>query len=316
MTPADGQGGPVNTGGRHVPVALQLVIENLALEPGLVCADLTLGNGGHFRAIAKRIQPGGFIVGIDRDGDAIARAEAWVRQVSLDRVEMRLMHAEFGSTGEVLDNLGIATVDRFLMDLGLSSDQLEARERGFSFRLDGPLDMRQNQKQELTADTVVNEYGFDELVHVFTEFGEERYAAKIAEEIVKRRKRGAIESTMELAALVAGCVPSKGKTHPATRIFQAIRIEVGDELGQLRKCLPAVASRMSIGGRLAVITFHSLEDVVIKQSLRMYSRHANRQDWQIVPRGKVVKPSRDEIRGNPRSRSAKVRVYEKVRVKG
>lgn len=300
---------------RHTAVLLQPVVEKLAPYPGAVFCDLTLGAAGHFIEIARRLTPGGVAVGCDRDAEALERARMRIEAVSFDRVEIHLVKSDFGGLRGMMMRLGLEYADRILMDLGLSSDQLLDAGRGFSFQRDGSLDMRQDLDQDLTAADVVNGYAVDELERILREYGGERYAGLIAAAIDRRRRQAPLEGTLELAELIAAAIPSRrGRTHPATRAFQALRIEVGDELGQLRRCLPQAAELLSPGGRLAVITFHSLEDVVVKESLRPFGRRGGRTDWQLVRRGRVVRPDAAEVRGNPRSRSAKLRVYEKVRV--
>lgn len=254
-------------------------------------------------------------MGVDRDAQAIEQARVRLEAVSLERVEMHLVHGNFGEIGEIMARLELKYADRVLMDLGLSSDQLEASGRGFSFLRDERLDMRQQICQSLTAAQVVNEYSAAELTRVITEYGEERHVGRIVQAIVRRRQRRPLERTGELAELIAQATGARrGRIHPATRTFQALRMEVNDEEGQLRKSLPQVAELLSIGGRLAIITFHSVEDRIVKGSLKPFGRRGGRSDWQVVRLGRVMRPDAAEIRGNPRSRSAKLRVYRKVRV--
>lgn len=235
--------------------------------------------------------------------------------MDLGCMQVHLIHASFGELRRVVDALRLETVDRILLDLGVSLNQLVDPERGFSFLSDGPLDMRQDLSQELTAAEVVNTYPPGRLLEILREYGEERQARRIVQAIVERRKLAPIERTLELAQLVADTVPGpRGRTHPATRTFQALRIEVGDELQQLRSVLPQAAELLSVEGRLAVITFHSLEERVLKEALRPYGRHGGRTDWQLVMVGGPVLPSQTEVRSNPRSRSAKLRVYSKQRL--
>jgi len=299
----------------HIPVLLQPVLDGLVPGPGKVYCDLTLGGAGHFIEVAGRISPGGTAVGVDRDEHALQRARVLLETVSLERVEIHLVHSGFGGIKGILSQLGLKTADCVLLDLGLSSDQLDDPERGFSFKHSGRLDMRQDLSQELTAEEVVNTYSAEDLERILKEYGEERHAKKIVSAILRQRGVRRITTSGELAELVAETVPGRrGKSHPATRTFQAIRIEVGDEIGQIQQCLSDVAELLSIEGRLAIITFHSLEDRIVKGSLRPFGRHGGRSDWQVVQRGRTVQPGMDEIRGNPRSRSAKLRVFEKVRV--
>lgn len=307
--------GEVAAPGRHAAVLLQAVVSNLAPKPGLVYCDLTLGAAGHFMAMAQRLVPAGVMVGVDRDAQAIEQARAKLEAVSLERVEMHLVHGNFGEIGEIMARLELKQADRVLIDLGLSSDQLAALGRGFSFLRDERLDMRQDQRQSLTAAQIVNEYSAAELTRVIKEYGEERRTGVIVQAILERRRRRPIERTGELAELIAQATGAhRGRIHPATRTFQALRMEVNDEEGQLKRCLPQLAELLSIGGRLAIITFHSVEDRIVKGSLKPFGRRGGRGDWQVVRLGRVIRPDAAEIRANPRSRSAKLRVYHKVRV--
>ncbi len=297
---------------RHKPVLLQQVIGSLALEPGLVYLDGTMGSAGHYSAVVSRLVPGGIAIGIDRDQSAIERAQARVDELQLTEVEMRLVHAEFAELERVVYEVGLEHVDRVLLDLGLSSDQLDDPGRGFSFLHDGPLDMRQDRSQALTAEVVVNDYPADRLEQILRDYGDERHSHRIVRAIVDARDRGRIEGTLELASLIEEAVPGRrGKSHPATRSFQAIRMEVGGEVRQLEEGIRQAVELLSDAGRLAVITFHSLEDRIVKRTLRPYGRHGGRRDWQVNMLGRVIEPDEEEVRGNPRSRSAKLRVYEK-----
>jgi 16S rRNA (cytosine1402-N4)-methyltransferase len=297
---------------RHTPVLLQQVIGSLALEPGLVFIDGTLGSAGHYSAVASRLVPDGIAIGIDRDQSAIDRARARLDELQLTGVDLRLVHAEFGELERVVHEMGIEYADRVLLDLGLSSDQLDDPERGFSFLRDGPLDMRQDRRQPLTAETVVNDYPEGELERILREYGEERHSYRIARAIVAKRSGGRIERTEELAALVEEAIPGRrGKSHPATRSFQAIRMEVGGEIRQLENGIRQAVELLRPGGRLVLITFHSLEDRIVKQTIRPYGRHGGRRDWQVNLLGRVIEPEMEEVQGNPRSRSAKLRVYVK-----
>lgn len=296
----------------HQPVLLNEVIGLLAPGQGMVYADGTVGSAGHFSAVASRMRPAGIAIGLDRDEPALRRAEARLRGLDLGGVVVHLVHASFAELERVIGALGLEMVDRVLLDLGVSFDQLADPERGFSFTHDGPLDMRQDRRQELTAAEVVNEYPPERLLAILREYGEERHARRIVEAIVERRKTHPIEGTLELAQIVTNAVPGpRSRIHPATRTFQALRIEVGGEVAELQAVLPQVAKLLSLEGRLAVITFHSLEERVVKEALRPYGRHGGRTDWQIVRVGGVVQASEAERRSNPRSRSAKLRVYRK-----
>jgi 16S rRNA (cytosine1402-N4)-methyltransferase len=285
-----------------------------------VYVDGTVGSAGHYSAVAGRIGPGGVAIGLDRDDAALERARARIGSADLKDdlagVDCVLVHASFSELERVVTRLGHVEVDRVLLDLGVSSPQLDEPERGFSFLQDGPLDMRQDRRQSLTAGDVVNSYSAAELERIFRELGEERLARRIADAIVASRTSHPLRSTRELAAVVESVIPRRpGRSHPATRTFQALRMHVGDELGQLASGLEQAARLLRVGGRLAVITFHSLEDRAVKQALRPFSRHAGRADWVLVLVSGVVEASVEEMRANPRSRSAKLRVWEKREVK-
>lgn len=301
---------------RHEPVLLKQVVELLALGPGQVFVDCTLGGAGHFTAIAPRLAPGGTAIGIDRDAQAIKRARSIISGLELSGVAVHLVHASFAELERVVPVLGFGHADRILMDLGLSSDQLDDPRRGFSFLRDGPLDMRQDAAQELTAEEVVNDYPAVDIAQILREYGEERHAQRIAAAIAAARRQGPILSTRQLADIVARAVPGgRGRIHPATRTFQAIRIEVGGEVDQVLDGVAAAARVLSIGGRLAVITFHGLEERLVKQAVREFSRHGEAdttKEWILVRASGVIKPDQDEMIANPRSRSAKLRVLEKV----
>ena len=302
-------------GTRHLPVLCQQVVACLALGPGLVYVDCTLGSAGHFSAVASAISPGGIAVGIDRDERALDRARAKLTELDATGVVVHLVHADYRELRRVIARFGLEGVDRVLFDLGVSSDQIDDPERGFSFLRDGPLDMRLDTSSALTAAVVVNEYSPHALERVISEYGEERYAKRIAAAIVARRKLCPFSSTLDLAEVVTRALPGgRGKSHPATRTFQALRIEVGDELGSLALGMTAAAELLSVTGRIAVITFHSLEDRIVKQALRPYSRHAGRSDWYVVRLGNVIEADPAEVKANPRSRSAKLRVYQKLLV--
>jgi len=277
--------------------------------------DGTVGSGSYFSVVLARITPGGIAIGIDRDQQAIARTQSRIERAVKGDVEWHLVHAAFSELTRVVSRFGISEIDRICFDLGLSSEQLDDPERGFSFRFDGPLDMRQDRSCRTSARDVVNDYPVAELERLLREYGEERHSARIAKAIAERRSRSPIETTGELARIVAEAVPGRrGRTHPATRTFQALRIEVGGELEELRSVLGQAPPLLSMGGRLAVVTYHSLEDRVLKDALRPFGRHGTRTDWRLIRRGGVVRPDAAEVRENPRARSAKLRVFEKLEV--
>ena len=300
--------------GRHEPVLLKEVINALVPGPGMVYVDLTLGAGGHFIEVARRIGPGGTAVGLDRDRAAIERTQTRLSD-GIQGVEIHLVCNAFEEARRVMDELELSEANLILADLGLSSDQLADPGRGFSFLTESPLDMRFDEGQALTADEVVNNYDPDDLLTVIRDYGEERHAKRIVEGISRRRRQRPISTTTELAALITEVAPQRpGQIHPATRTFQGLRIEVNDELGHVQRGLASASDCLAVDGRLAVITFHGLEERVVKQALRPFSRHGDRTDWQVNQVGKLVGPSDEERRRNPRSRSAKLRLYQKTAV--
>ncbi len=301
----------------HRPVLVTETIELLAPRPGALILDGTCGGGGHTEAL---LQTGADVLALDRDPDALEFARVRLTNFG-DRVTLR--RANFRDAGRVLDELGIAQIGGALLDLGVSSRQLETPERGFSLMRNGPLDMRMDRAQELTAAEVVNGYSEEELTRVFREYGEEPAARRIASQIVKLRKEAPFRETLALAKVIEKIVGRHGRRHPATQIFQALRMEVNDELGALETALPALTNRLESGARIAVISFHSLEDRIVKNFFRARSREfLDRPEWPeprpnpefclrvITP--KPVEPEAVEQRTNPRSRSARLRVAERI----
>lgn len=301
----------------HRPVLVTEAIELLALRPGSLILDGTCGGGGHAEAI---LRAGADVVGLDQDPDALEFAAAYLTNFGA-RVTLR--RANFREAGRVLDELGIAKIGGAILDLGVSSRQLENADRGFSLIRNGPLDMRMDPRRDLTAAEVVNSYTEEELTRIFRELGEEPAARRIASQIVKLRKETPFRETLALAKAVEKIVGRHGRRHPATQVFQALRMEVNDELGALEEGLPALTSRLETGGRLAVITFHSLEDRIVKYFFRNRSREwLDRPEWPEPRRNpefelkvitpKPIEPDAVEQRANPRSRSAKLRVAERI----
>jgi 16S rRNA (cytosine1402-N4)-methyltransferase len=312
----------------HVPVLLDRVLELLTpacAADGAVLVDATLGLAGHSLALLTAC-PGLRLVGLDRDPDA--RAEA-ARRLAAAGVADRatLVPAVFDELPAVLDRLGVPSVQAVLFDLGVSSLQLDRPERGFSYATDAPLDMRMDPTAPRTAADVVNGYPVAELVRVLRVYGEERFAARIAAAIDRERSRRPLTSTARLAELVRDAIPAATRRtggHPAKRTFQALRIEVNDELGALRRALPAAVEALALGGRLAVITFHSLEDRIVKQTLTAAATDRTPPELpvplpehapvlRLLTRGGEA-PSDAEVAANPRSASARIRAAERIRV--
>jgi 16S rRNA (cytosine1402-N4)-methyltransferase len=295
----------------HEPVLLGSVIEWLQPRPGGAFCDATVGMGGHARAILQRTSPDGRLVGIDRDRDALAGATVALRSFG-DRVT--LVHAPFSRARAVLEELGVVPVDGFLVDLGVSSPQLDLPERGFSFRSHGPLDMRMDQSEGETLGDFLRRVDEGELEHIIREYGEERFARRIARSIVEARDRAGLGTTAELAAVVARAMPHHERhKNPATRTFQALRIALNDELGQLEAFLEGVTDCLKPGGRLCVIAFHSLEDRIVKRRLRALAGRdgGGPARLRLLTKHVVVADDAERDR-NPRARSAKLRAAEKL----
>ena len=310
----------------HRPVLLDECIEALNIRPEGVYLDGTLGRAGHSREIAKRLTSGRLIC-VDRDDAALEAARErlapWMDKVTL-------VHSNFDRVDEILDQLGIPGADGMLFDLGVSSPQLDDGARGFSYMADAPLDMRMDRDEGLTAADVVNAWSQEELKRILFQYGEERYAPQIAAAIVRRREERPIATTLELVEIIKGAMPAralKEKQHPAKRSFQAIRIAVNDELGSVERMIDRAVPRLNKGGRLAVITFHSLEDRIVKTGLAGFARGCTcPPDFPVCVCGKTpdvklvnkkpILPSQQELEENPRSRSAKLRVAEKLKEPG
>ena len=305
----------------HKSVLLDECIDGLNIRPDGVYVDGTLGRAGHSREIAKRLTTGRLIC-IDRDMAAIEAAQTRLADW-MDRVT--LIHSNFSELGEVLKEAGITGVDGMLFDLGVSSPQLDDASRGFSYMQDAPLDMRMDVSAPLTAYEVVNTWSFEELRRILTEYGEERYSSRIAKAIVTVRERAPIETTLQLVEVIKSAMPSaalREKQHPAKRSFQAIRIAVNGELDALPPMLSAAVEALNPGGRLAVITFHSLEDRIVKQTMKELATGCtcppnfpvcvcgNKPKIRLVSRKPIVS-GETELEENPRARSAKLRVAEK-----
>ena len=274
-------------------------------KPGQIVWDGTLGSGGHAEAILDRIGSSGTLIGSDQDDEALQRAEGRLG----DRPNVILVKANFSKIDEILKAVKVKEIHGALLDLGVSSDQLEISERGFSFLKEGPLDMRMDQEQRETAASLVNALSEKELVDLFFKYGEEPKARVIARKIVERRKENEFQTTSDLAELVKSCYPSVfSRTHPATKVFQALRIAVNSELECLESGLKKIYRCLSLGGRVAVISFHSLEDRIVKHSFR----EAESAGKLKVLTRKIILPGPEEIEINPRARSAKLRVGERT----
>jgi 16S rRNA (cytosine1402-N4)-methyltransferase len=274
------------------------VLEALAPAPGQVFVDATVGAGGHARLLAERLGPSGRLIGLDRDPAMLELARA-----RLEGQPVTLVQAGFDEIRTVLDRLGIAAVDGVLADLGICSDQLDDAERGFSFSRPGPLDMRMNPAEGEPAGALLRRLGERDLADLIYRYGEERFSRRIARRIVETRKRAPLETTEQLAELVRRCVPRGKGRHPidpATRTFQALRIAVNDELGALERLLAALPGCLRPGGRVAIISFHSLEDRLVKRAFRV------KEVWEAITR-KPVEAGDEEANHNPRARSAKLR---------
>jgi 16S rRNA (cytosine1402-N4)-methyltransferase len=277
------------------------VLTALSAAPDAIIVDGTVGGGGHALQLARRLQPPGHLFGFDRDPEMLAIAAA-----TLQGLPVTLVHAPYSQVGDELTRRGVGPVDAFLLDLGLSSDQLSWAGRGFSYASPGPLDMRFDPDESLTAQEILNSHDAESLANLFYHYGEERYSRRIARRIVEYREQvGAIETTDQLASIVRRAIPGKrGKIDPATRVFQALRIAVNDEFTILDRTLAQLPIWLKPGGRAAIISFHSLEDRRVKYAFRD-------DDRLKALTKKPITASADEIRGNPRARSAKLRVAEK-----
>ena len=305
---------------QHVSVLLQECIDGLAIRPDGIYVDGTTGGGGHSLEIVKRLTTGRLIC-IDQDLDAHAAAKIRLAEY-LDKITF--VYDNFGNIGQILDGLGIAQIDGMLMDIGVSSYQLDEAERGFSYQQDAPLDMRMDESKPFSAYDVVNTYSEADLNRIIYTYGEERWAKRIAQFIVKQRELAPIQTTGELVDVIKKAIPKgarKDGPHPAKRTFQAIRIEVNAELEVLENAIAQAAQRLTAGGRLCIITFHSLEDRIVKEAFRKQENPCvcppefpvcvcgKKPKGKIVTRKPII-PSPQELQQNPRSRSAKLRILE------
>lgn len=305
----------------HVSVLLEECIEGLDIKPDGIYVDGTLGGAGHSSRIAAKLTTGR-LIGIDRDEAALHAAG---ERLSPWKDRVTLVHSNFCEMAKVLDDLGIEGVDGILLDLGVSSPQLDDGSRGFSYMADAPLDMRMDHSDSLTADTVVNTWPYEELRRILYEYGEERYAPQIASAICRKRETAPIRTTLELVDVIRSAMPPaalREKQHPAKRSFQAIRIAVNDELNSVSKAMEAAIPKLNPGGRLAVITFHSLEDRIVKNAMASAAKGCTcppsfpvcvcgkKPKVKIITRKPIVSGD-EELERNPRARSAKLRICEK-----
>ena len=292
----------------HEPVLLKEVLEYLRPEPGEVMVDATIGGGGHSREILERVKPGGRLIGIDLDEENLERSGQALRDAS---GRVLLVQGNFANLSSLLKGLGVERIDGILFDLGLSSFQLASADRGFSFLREGPLDMRLDRRQSLRAFDLVNRSSVADLDRLLNQFGEERWHRRIAQRIAEARKRAPITTTTQLAELVTRAIPlakPSRRIHPATRTFQALRMEVNLELVCLTRGLESAIRFLNPGARIVAISFHSLEDRIIKHSFRTYARARQ----LVLVTKKPILPSLEERRRNPRSRSAKLRAAERM----
>ena len=306
----------------HSPVLLEETVEMLRVREDGIYIDGTVGGAGHSSRIASLLGPEGRLIGIDRDEDAVIAASERLKPFGSRAVVVR---GSYGDMPGIARELGITQADGILLDLGVSSHQLDDGERGFSYMTDAPLDMRMDRRQEKTARDIVNNYSEEELRHLIWDYGEERFAPQIARHIVRARAEKEIETTGELAGIILSSIPSKYRKaggHPAKRTFQAIRIELNGELDILGNCLDSLIGLLAEGGRLAVITFHSLEDRIVKNAFNTAEKPCicppdfpvcvcgRKSKGRVITR-KPILPSEEEMEQNPRSKSAKLRVFEK-----
>ena len=306
----------------HVSVLLNECLEGLNIKENGIYVDGTLGGAGHSSEILKRLSNEGRLIGIDQDTDALKAAKERLKDYS----NVTFVHSNFSNIENVLNNLNIDGVDGILMDLGVSSYQLDEGERGFSYMKDAPLDMRMNRENDFSAYNVVNEYSEEDLYRIIRDYGEEKFAKRIASFIVENRQEKNIETTLELVEIIKNAIPAKARRegpHPAKRTFQAIRIEVNSELSILNKTIEDGVEKLNKGGRMAIITFHSLEDRIVKNKFRDLAVSCRcpkefpvcvcgeKAKVKIISR-KAIEPTKEEVEVNPRSRSAKLRVIERI----
>ena len=308
---------------KHIPVLFHEIMDIMAPQPGEVFVDCTLGGGGHSKGFLERISPDGTLIGIDQDTNALAAAQQNLCDYS---GRVTYVHSNYSNLDEILNTYAPEGVDGILFDIGVSSHQLDEKDRGFSYMQDAPLDMRMDQSRSMTARDVVNTYSEDELHRIIKEYGEERWAKRIAKFIVEFRSKQPIETTGELVDIIKRAIPKGAReegSHPAKRTFQAIRIEVNDELGVLERTIEIAVKHLKKGGRVGIISFHSLEDRIVKEKFRYLASDCicppempfcqcdKVSEVKILTRKPVV-ASEEELEMNSRSKSAKFRAVEKI----
>lgn len=308
----------------HVSVMTEEVMKYLDCKPGEIVVDCTLGGCGHSMMILEKIMPGGLLIGIDQDMDSLENARI---KLADHMANVRLFHGNFAGIADYLSECGIEKVDAILADIGISFHHIQGSGRGFSFTKNEPLDMRMDTRNELTASDIVNGFEEKELARIFKDYGEEKFASKIAREIVRKRHIAEISTSLELAEIVSGCIPrkfaDKSKIHPATRVFMAIRIAVNRELEVLERFIDTVPDHLKTGGRVCVLSFHSLEDRIVKHRLRGFEKPCTcpsglptcvcgRLPSMKSLTRKAVTPSEAEIQNNPMSRSTKLRAAVRI----
>ena len=308
----------------HLPVLFSECMQMLRIRPDGIYVDCTAGGGGHSGGILDQLGPDGVLISLDKDDEALAACNR-VKEEKKSIAQWKIIKSDFSEIAAVLDGLGIDSVDGILADLGVSSHQLDTADRGFSYASDGPLDMRMDDKQKLTAEIVINRYSAEEIAKILRTFGEERYSGRIASAIVFERKNKPITTTAELSRIIMKAMPAKSKNedqHPARRSFQAIRIEVNHELASIEKLLSDAPGYLRPGGRLAVISFHSLEDRLVKETFRTLEDPCtcprefpvcvcNRKPLGKSVSRRAIEATAEEASQNKRSRSAKLRVFER-----
>ncbi|MDO5690649.1 MAG: 16S rRNA (cytosine(1402)-N(4))-methyltransferase RsmH [Tissierellia bacterium] len=307
----------------HIPVLAQECLRGLNLNPDGIYVDCTLGGAGHSRLIADGLSEKGLLIGIDQDQDAIDNAREALADVQ-DRIQ--IVHSNFSRFDEILTEFGIDKVDGVLMDIGVSSHQFDEQERGFSYRMNAVLDMRMDRRSKLTAYELVNESSKEELEDLFWRYGEEKWGRRIAEFIVKAREEEPVETTFDLVEIIDAAIPKKVRaegSHPAKRVFQALRIAVNAELDVLGATIPKIVERLVPGGRIVIVTFHSLEDRIVKNTFRELSTGCicpadfpicicNHEKQLKIINNKPITATEEELELNPRAKSAKLRIAERV----